>query len=237
MKTVVIIPARFASTRFPGKPLARIGEKTMIQRVYEQAKKAKGIHDVVVATDDARIADEVKRFHGNCVMTSASHVSGTDRCAEVLNTLGDDVDAVINVQGDEPFIHPEQIEQVLSILYKPNVQIASLARKISTQNDASDSSKVKVTFTNEYRALYFSRSTIPFAKNTAEYFIHVGIYGFKTKILNQITLLKPSSLELSESLEQLRWLQNGYTIHLGITPHETVGIDSPEDLDRVSGLF
>lgn len=248
MRTVVIIPARYGSTRFPGKPLVDIGGKTMIQRVYEQAKKANGIDEVVVATDDNRIAEEVTRFGGRVVMTLPSHQSGTDRCKEAGEFLQlTSSDIVINVQGDEPFIHPDQITQVAEKLRDPQVSIATLARQIIQSADVTDTTKVKVVFDAKKKALYFSRSPIPMPyekgqpklgwfTNTA-FFAHVGIYGYKVSVLNQIAQLPPSDLELSESLEQLRWLQAGYSIHLDLTQHESVGIDTPADLERVKHLF
>lgn len=241
MKILAIIPARYNSSRFPGKPLADIGGKTMVERVYLQVKKAAGITNIVVATDDDRIAHAVKTFGGNCVMTSPNHPSGTDRCAEVLNQLSDDFEAVINVQGDEPFIHPEQIEQLAGLLRKHNTEIATLARRIHANEDIFDSSKVKVVFDSNKKALYFSRNAIPFDRqhvqenwiDHTEYYLHVGIYGYTVDVLRDITGLRVSSLEKAESLEQLRWLENGYSIHLDITPHESFGIDTPADLERV----
>lgn len=238
MKTIVIIPARYHSMRFPGKPLVKLGDKSMIQLVYEQAKKAKSIHEVIVATDDQRIVDEVNRFGGKVVMTSHEHPSGTDRCAEVLSTLADAPDAIVNVQGDEPFIHPEQIDQMAALLAQPQVQIATLARKITEYNHLHDHAKVKVVFDRNKKAIYFSRYAIPFQRNAMDqnwlhltnYYHHIGIYGYKASVLKEITALSPSHLEKAESLEQLRWIENGYSIHLDITSHESFGIDTPEDL-------
>ncbi|HYG52565.1 MAG TPA: 3-deoxy-manno-octulosonate cytidylyltransferase, partial [Flavobacteriales bacterium] len=226
--------------RFPGKPLVDIGGKPMIQRVYEQAKKANGISNVIVATDDVAIEEAVQEFRGNVIMTSADHQSGTDRCAEALKKSGIAYDAVINVQGDEPFIHPEQIEQVARLLLHGNTQIASLARLIKNPVDVPDPSKVKVVFDANQRALYFSRSTIPFNRsgvNPVDYYLHVGIYGYRSNILNEITVLPQSKLERAESLEQLRWMENGYTIHVDITTHESYGIDTKEDLDKIKHLL
>lgn len=241
MKILAIIPARYNSSRFPGKPLADIGGKTMIERVYAQVQKAAGITDIVVATDDDRIASAVNSFGGKYVMTSPDHPSGTDRCAEVLDKLVDDFEAVINIQGDEPFIHPEQIEQLAGLLRKHNTEIATLARKIHVNHDIFDPSKVKVVFDKNRKALYFSRSPIPYDRqhkeeewiDHTEFFLHVGIYGYTTDVLRELADSQVSSLEKSESLEQLRWLQNGYSIHLDITSHESFGIDTPADLERV----
>lgn len=241
MKILAVIPARYNSSRFPGKPLADINGKTMVQRVYEQVKQAGSLAEVVVATDDDRIAQTVKEFGGKFVMTSPDHPSGTDRCAEVLDTLADDFDAVINIQGDEPFIHPEQIEQLAAILKKHNTEIASLVRKAHHTSDLFDSSKVKAVFDSDKKALFFSRSPIPYNRQaeqkdwlqSADYYLHVGIYGYTADVLREITRLPMSHLEKAESLEQLRWLQNGYTIHLDITPYENFGVDTPADLERL----
>lgn len=241
MNILAVIPARYNSSRFPGKPLADIGGKTMIERVYTQVQKAAGITEIVVATDDERIVETIRNFGGKYVMTSPNHPSGTDRCAEVLNTLPGDYDAVINIQGDEPFIHPEQVEQIAGLLRKHNTEIATLARKIQVKEDIFDPSKVKVVFDSNRKALYFSRSPIPYDRQHpqedwlyhTEFYLHVGIYGYTAEVLRDITGLQVSSLEKTESLEQLRWLQNGYSLHLDITPHESFGIDTPADLDRI----
>jgi 3-deoxy-manno-octulosonate cytidylyltransferase (CMP-KDO synthetase) len=245
LNIVAIIPARYASTRFPGKPLIDIGGKTMIQRVYEQVKKAKGISHIIIATDDTRIENAARLMDAEVLMTAPEHQSGTDRCAEVARVLFDKFDAVINIQGDEPFIQPQQIEQVAKLLSKPTTQIASLARQIKNNAEVMDPSKVKVVFDKNKRALYFSRSAIPFNRNseqknwisTTDYFLHVGIYGYKTNVLKEIAQLPQSKLEIAESLEQLRWLENGYSIHMDITEHETYGIDTPEDLERIKHLL
>lgn len=233
MKTLAIIPSRYASTRFPGKPLVDIGGKTMIQRVYEQVQQAKGISHIIIATDNVRIENEARRIDAEVLMTSPEHKSGTDRCAEVINTIFENFDAVINIQGDEPFIHPEQIEQVAKLLNDPQTQIVSLARKIKDQRDVSDPSKVKVVFDNHKKALQFSRKMISVGEN----YLHVGIYGYKTSILKEIALLPQSKMEIAESLEQLRWLENGYSIHMDITGHESFGIDTPEDLSNIKRLL
>lgn len=241
MKILAIIPARFASTRFPGKPLVDIGGKTMIHRVYEQVQKAKGVHQILIATDNTKIEHEVRRFGAEVVMTSPEHKSGTDRCAEAFQEVYANFDAVINIQGDEPFIHPHQIEQLIGILQNPATQIASLARKISLNEDVFDPSKVKVVFDKHKKALYFSRNPIPFNRQEekenwlthTDYYLHVGIYGYKTNVLQEIAQLPQSKLEISESLEQLRWLENGFSIHIDITEHESYGIDTPADLEKI----
>jgi 3-deoxy-manno-octulosonate cytidylyltransferase (CMP-KDO synthetase) len=245
MKIIVIIPARFSSSRFPGKPLVDIGGKPMIQRVYEQAQKAKGITKIIVATDDARIEKVVKKFGGNVVMTSPGHESGTDRCAEVIKYTNEEFDIVINVQGDEPFIHPEQIEQVAKTLAQHNTEIASLVRVAKHNEDVFDPSKVKVTLDYTKKALYFSRSPIPYNRQANEknwidhtdYYLHVGIYGYRADVLREISALPPGKLEMCESLEQLRWLENGYAIHMDITTHESYGIDTKEDLEKIKHLL
>ena len=245
MKLVAIIPARYASSRFPGKPLVDIGGKTMIQRVYEQVQKAKSVSHIIVATDDIRIESHVNHFGGEVLMTSTELKSGTDRCAAAVEQLFGKFDSVINVQGDEPFIHPEQIDQVAKLLEHNDTQIASLARKITNNADIYDPSKVKVVLDKNKKALYFSRSPIPFNRNAeksdwhtnTDYFLHVGIYGYKTHILKEIAMLTQTKGELAESLEQLRWLENGYTIHMEITEHESYGIDTPEDLEKIKHLL
>lgn len=246
MKFIGIIPARYASTRFPGKPLAMLGDKTMIQRVYERAGMA--LDDVIVATDDDRIFDAVKGFGGRAVMTSASHRSGTDRCYEAFVKSGSDADVVINIQGDEPFIDPRQIEALKSCFASPGVEIATLLRRFDLGRgyDAlADSNTPKVVVDNNGDAIYFSRSVIPYVrgKETAqwpgatEYFTHVGLYGYRSDTLSRLVALPQSSLELAESLEQLRWVQNGYKIRTAVTDCETIGIDTPADLEAAIELI
>ncbi len=246
MSVLAVIPARFASTRFPGKPLAVIGGKTMINRVYEQVSKA--LNDVVVATDDERIFDEVKSFGGKVVMTSANHQSGTDRCFEALTLIGNDFDIVVNIQGDEPFIQPEQILQLIDCFRDKSVEIATLARKIEVQegNDfLFNPNVVKVTFNQEMNALYFSRSVIPYLRNVNEddylkqglHYTHIGMYAFRTEVLKQIVALPQSVHEKSESLEQLRWLDHGYSIRVAETNYKSFGIDTPEDLEEAARLI
>jgi 3-deoxy-manno-octulosonate cytidylyltransferase (CMP-KDO synthetase) len=245
MKTIGIIPARFASTRFPGKPLASIHGKSMVQRVYEKAESASKLDRVVVATDDDRIVTEVKSFGGNVVMTRPDHMSGTDRCYEALSAQITDFDIVVNIQGDEPFIHPDQINQVVTLLENGNAEISTLAFKILTEVELFNPNTVKVIFADSGRAIYFSRHPIPFLRNFAQsqwfshhkYYKHLGIYGYLTNTLKRITQIHPSPLEKAESLEQLRWLENGINIAVGITAIESFGIDTPDDLEKVLKLF
>lgn len=241
MKAVGIIPSRYASTRFPGKPLADIKGKTMIRRVYEQAKQSNLLSGVFVATDDQRIVDEVESFGGNVLMTSPNHPSGTDRCFEALEKLGKDkYDVVINIQGDEPFIHPEQINKLVKSFDHKHVQIATLAHKITDSEDICNPSLVKITRKANGEALYFSRSAIPFIREgkgtdwtTLYPFLkHIGIYAYRSDVLEQIVKLPASSLEKAESLEQLRWLENGYSVMVEITDKESFPVDTPEDLKR-----
>ena len=259
MKVLGIIPARYNSTRFPGKPLVDIKGKTMIQRVYEQARKAKSLAQVIVATDDLRIFNHVKSFGGEALMTATEHQSGTDRCAEVATMMNLNMmmqshevtqkyafdakralpfDAVVNIQGDEPFIDPEQIEKVIEILRGGIFAIATLAKSIDNQEDILNPNIVKAVFAADGRALYFSRSPIPNLRNSSpdewakqgEIFKHIGLYAYKMQTLQEIARLPQSRLEQLESLEQLRWLENGYAIGVGKTDLETIGIDTPEDL-------
>lgn len=302
MKILGVIPARYASTRFMGKPLVDINGKSMIQRVYEQAKQCKSLARVVVATDDERIFKHVESFGGDVVMTADTHRSGTDRCAEVVEKLNfelqtaflhsDDAPvigkitprfdsiftAVINIQGDEPFIQPEQIEKIAEILRGGEISnskfqipeisnsrfqdskfqeteaanasnvkrqsdfgIATLAKRLSNKADIESPNVVKVVFDAQGKAVYFSRSPIPFIRNldkkdwakSGQFFKHIGLYGYKTSVLLDIARLSPSNLEKMESLEQLRWLENGYAIGVAETDLETIGIDTPEDLKKI----
>jgi len=246
LRFVGIIPARFASTRFPGKPLVNIAGKTMIERVYEQVSKA--LTDVYVATDDKRIFDAVLAFGGKAIMTSDKHRSGTDRCYEAFSKLEEWFDVVINVQGDEPFIQPEQIVELQRCFEEPKTQIATLAKKI-TEKDGLDSlqnpNNPKLVVNKQNEALYFSRSVIPYRRSAEPenwillhpYLKHVGIYAYRADVLRELTLLEQSPLEIAESLEQLRWLENGYRIKVGFTDVETIGIDTPEDLEKVKEMF
>ncbi len=277
MRTLGIIPARFASTRFEGKPLVLINGKTMIQRVYEQARQCKSLDRVVVATDDKRIFDHVKSFGGDVMMTSETHQSGTDRCAEVVEKINFDLQttfldstdapiigkikprfagiftAIVNIQGDEPFIQPEQIEKIVAILRggdlkgnskanaAANFDIATLAKRIDNQELIDNPNVVKVIVNAAGKAVYFSRSPIPFIRNvdkkewakTGKFFKHIGLYGYKTSVLTELARLSPSNLEQLESLEQLRWLENGFSIGVAETDMETIGIDTPEDLAKI----
>ena len=246
MRFVGIIPARFASTRFPGKPLVDIGGKTMIQRVYEQVSKV--LADVYVATDDQRIFDAVLAFGGRAIMTSDQHKSGTDRCYEAYSKLSGNFDVVINVQGDEPFIQPEQIETLKDCFKSTETEIATLAKRF-TEKDGFEAlnnpNSPKLVVNKSDEAMYFSRSIIPFRRGAETvdwislntYLKHVGIYAYRADVLRQLTQLEQSPLEISESLEQLRWLENGFRIKVGYTDVETVGIDTPEDLEKVKMLF
>ncbi|RWU10453.1 3-deoxy-manno-octulosonate cytidylyltransferase [Pedobacter chitinilyticus] len=241
MKILGIIPARYASTRFPGKPLVDIYGKTMIQRVYEQSIKTKGLAHVVVATDDERIAEEVTNFGGQYVMTANTHQSGTDRCAEVADKMPE-YDIIINIQGDEPYISPEQIELLSTCFSDDKTQLATLIKEINTDEELFNVNIPKVVINAQQEALYFSRQTIPYLRNTEkenwlkahQFYKHIGIYGYRRDVLLALTKLKPSTLEITESLEQLRWLENGFTIKTKVTHLETIAIDTPEDLKKIS---
>jgi 3-deoxy-manno-octulosonate cytidylyltransferase (CMP-KDO synthetase) len=238
MRILGIIPARYASSRFPGKPLADIGGKPMIQRVYEQAKKARSLSDVIVATDDARIEQAVKRFNGTAVMTSAEHKSGTDRCFEALKRMKNKYDVVINIQGDEPFIHPGQVDAVASCFKDRKVEIATLAREIKKAEELINPNVPKVIVDKKKFAIYFSRSPLPYLRGKYPkawvkghtYLKHIGIYAYRCAVLEKITRLEQSPLELAEMLEQLRWLENGYKIKVEFTTRESVSVDTPGDL-------
>jgi len=240
MQILGIIPSRFASTRFPGKPLVDIGGKTMIQRVYLQAVKAKSLSKVIVATDDERIYQHVKSFGGQVMMTDSRHQSGTDRCAEVATNF-QNMQAIINIQGDEPFIDPLQIELVAQQLKQNTaINIATLAKKITDSAQIFSPNIVKVVFNQAKAANYFSRSPIPFLRGVEKedwlikgnFYKHIGLYGYQRDTLLEIAQLPMSLLEKSESLEQLRWLENGYKIGINLTEIETIGIDTPEDLAK-----
>ena len=238
MKILGIIPARYASTRFPGKPLADINGKPMIQRVYEQAKKCKALAEVVVATDDERIEKAVKKFKGKVVITSSKHESGTDRCFEALKKSGGKFDAVINIQGDEPFIHPDQISKIANCFKDETTELATLVMKMKSIHELTNHNTVKVVINKNKEALYFSRTAIPYYRGedfiewikAHSYYKHVGIYGYRSDVLAKITKLERSPLEIAESLEQLRWMENGYKVKVEITNHESHPIDTAEDL-------
>lgn len=239
MSILGIIPARYASTRFPAKPLVDIAGQSMIERVYRQAQKAKSISKVTVATDDQRIADHVKKFGGDVCMTSDQHVSGTDRCYEALQQQSENFEYVINIQGDEPFISPNQIDLLASLL-TGTTELGTLVKAIENPDQLFNPNVVKVVFNSSGEALYFSRSTVPHIRNTDPsqwlsshtFFKHIGMYAYRADVLKKITQLPISKLEKAESLEQLRWLENGFKIKVAETEIETIGIDTPEDLDN-----
>ena len=238
MKFMAIIPARYASTRYPGKPLAILGGKTVIQRVYEQVKSV--LDDVYVATDDDRIYSTVTDFGAKAVMTRADHKSGTDRIEEAAEKIGLDADVIINVQGDEPFIQPSQIKTLMQLFDAPETQIGTLGKPFESIDAVENPNSPKIVTDNRGFALYFSRSIIPYIRGKERdswfgeypFLKHLGIYAYRREVLAEVTKLPMSSLEKAESLEQLRWLQNGYRIRVGLTDIETVGIDTPEDLTR-----
>lgn len=244
MQILGIIPARYASTRFPGKPLADIAGKSMIRRVYEQAKKCPLLNEVIVATDDERIFGHVTGFGGKAVMTSPDHQSGTDRCAEVALSYPD-YNVVINIQGDEPYIDPEQIGKVAACFNDISTQIATLVKKVQTNDELNNPNSPKVILNRNLEAIYFSRSPLPHIRGQEPqnwlqhftYYKHIGIYGYRSDILQQITKLPVSPLEKAESLEQLRWIENGYRIKVAETEIETYAVDTPEDLKKLSELL
>ncbi len=233
-----VIPARYASTRFPGKPLAMLGGKTVIERVYQQVRKV--VDEVYIATDDERIAQTVNNFGGRAVMTSPHHQSGTDRIEEVVEKVPVEADVIINVQGDEPFIQPSQIETLCRLFDDPLTQIATLGKPFDTMEAVLNPNSPKVICDLQGYAMYFSRSVIPFIRGKEQatwlqsfpYLKHLGLYAYRREVLRKVTMLPQSPLEKAESLEQLRWLQNGYRIKVGTTDVETVGIDTPDDLKR-----
>lgn len=246
LKYIGIIPARYDSTRFPGKPLAMIGGKMMIQRVWERVSCV--LDNVVVATDDERIVKAVESFGGKVVMTSKNHKSGTDRCNEAYKLAGNGEDIIINIQGDEPFIMAEQIKGVMKCFDDEQTEIATLVRPFSSEraySELEDWTTPKVVVGEDMSALYFSRSVIPFVRGKEreewarihQYYTHVGMYAYRANVLDEITKLPQSSLEVAESLEQLRWLQNGYKIKVGVTECPTIGIDTPEDLEKAEALL
>lgn len=244
MRTIGIIPARYESSRFPGKPLVDIGGKSMIQRVYEQVKGCASISEVIVATDDARIEEHVRSFAGNVIVTSSTHQSGTDRCAEVVSKISG-FDVAINIQGDEPFISPLQIELLGNLFQDAATEIGTLVKKIDNPDDLFNESTPKVVVNSRKEAMYFSRQTIPFQRgakqsdwiNNYTYFKHIGIYGYKVDILKEITKLSMSSYEKAEGLEQLRWLENGYKIKIAETEFDTIAVDHPEDVELIKRKF
>ncbi len=238
MKFTAIIPARYASTRFPGKPLALLGGKTVIQRVYEQATSV--LDEAWVATDDERIFQAVKQFGGQVVMTRQDHKSGTDRIEEAAGKIGTTADVIINIQGDEPFIQPGQIKTLIKLFEDTDTQIGTLGKRFENIDAIRNPNSPKIVTDLRGFALYFSRSVIPFVRGIDSdkwhdhypYLKHLGLYAYRREVLHEITQLPQSPLEIAESLEQLRWLENGYRIRVGLTDVETVGIDTPEDLQR-----
>lgn len=244
MKVLIVIPSRFGSTRFEGKPLVDIAGKSLVRRTYEQALKTNLDAEVVVATDDQRIYDHVSAF-GNCVMTSDQHVSGTDRCFEVLSNINGQFDVMINLQGDEPFILPSQIELLVSEFSEHHIDIATLQKPIKSTEELLNPNIVKVISDSNSKAIFFSRQAIPYLRgfetsewvNRFEYKRHIGMYAFRTEICSELSLLLPSKLELVESLEQLRWLENGYTISVKDTDFVSPAIDAPSDLITVDNFL
>lgn len=239
MKILGIIPARYASTRFPAKALFDINGKTMVQRVYEQASKCAMLNKVIVATDHELIFEKVKEFNGEVVMTKESHQSGTDRCFEAFEKINEHYDFIVNIQGDEPFIQPAQIENLCKVL-DFETQLATQVKRIKDKETLFNVNVPKVIINNKSEAIYFSRQTIPYLRsipedewlNTFVYYKHIGIYAYKSDVLKVITQLPPSSLEKAESLEQLRWIENGFKIKVTETDFESIGIDTPEDLEK-----
>ncbi len=239
MKTLGVIPARYGAKRFPGKPLALIAGKPLVQRVYEQARKATRLDAVVVATDDQRIADAVRGFAGAVAMTSPNCPSGTDRAAEVARQFA--CEFIVNIQGDEPLMRPEMIDQLVDgLAADPHCAMATLARRIESADALANPNIVKVTFAANGNALYFSRHPIPYVRDTGtktDHFKHLGIYAYRREFLLKFVTLLPSSLEKTEKLEQLRALENGFAIKVLVTPHDSVGVDTPEDVKRVEEIL
>jgi len=244
MRILGIIPARYASSRFPGKPLIDLKGKTMIQRVTEGAAKSALLTDLIVATDDERIAQTVESFGGKVMLTDSKHPTGTDRCAEIVSRLSEKYDVVINIQGDEPLVDARQLDQLLQAFTDPNVQIATLASRKIVLEDILNTNRIKVVVDKNHSALYFSRSPIPnFANAKGEpleiypFLRHIGLYAYRSEVLLQLSALEETKLEQIESLEQLRWLYNGYSIRVVETEIETPNIDTPEDVDKVLALL
>jgi 3-deoxy-manno-octulosonate cytidylyltransferase (CMP-KDO synthetase) len=244
MKILGIIPARYQSSRFPGKPLIDIAGKSMIQRVYEQCLESTKLDKIIIATDDQRILDHLHGFDAEGIMTSTHHATGTDRCGEVVANFPD-FDVIINIQGDEPMIDPSQIDLLCSCFDKINTQIATLVKKIDSLEELYNENSPKVILNKNQEAIYFSRQTIPFIRGQKSstwlknhtFYKHIGIYGFKTQTLSEIIKLPLSSLELAESLEQLRWIENGYSIQTAITPKESQAIDTPADVEKLLAIL
>lgn len=244
MKILGIIPARFDSSRFPGKPLVDIAGKSMIQRVYEQSIQSSSLSKVVIATDDQRISEHVKGFGAEVIITSNKHLSGTDRCGEVAIHYPE-FEILVNIQGDEPLIDPRQIDLLCSCFENADTSIATLVKKIKSAEELFNENTPKVVLNNKLEAIYFSRSPIPFQRGLSNeqwldaypFYKHIGIYAFRNSILSEITQLPVSSLEKAEALEQLRWIENGYKIKVAVTELESQAIDTPEDLQKILSLF
>ncbi|MCB0509885.1 MAG: 3-deoxy-manno-octulosonate cytidylyltransferase [Bacteroidetes bacterium] len=239
MRVLGVIPARMASTRFPGKALVDIAGKSMLQRVFEQARKSPFLNEIIIATDHEDIFKAAQSFGAKVMMTSTKHQNGTERCAEVLANLNSNFDILINIQGDEPFFDPQNIESLLSCFKQEEVQIASLVKRIEREEDISNPTVVKVVFNEKMKALYFSRAAIPFDREKVgiSFHKHIGIYAFRAEPLKDLVVLKPSRLESIENLEQLRWLENNYSIHLALTEHDSNSVDTPEDLLALKKQF
>ena len=242
MKVVGIIPSRYSSVRFPGKPLVNILGKSMIQRVYEQCAKSSQLADIIVATDDDRIYNHVISFGGKAVITSKTHETGTERCNEAIKKLKEQYDIIVNIQGDEPFINPEQIAQVANCFLDESTAIATLAKQIKTDDELLDENTVKVVFDENNFALNFSRFPIPEPKSfdsekwflNNKFYKHIGLYAYRTEVLQEICKLEQSEREVTEKLEQLRWLENGYKIKVGITEFESQSVDVPKDIEKLN---
>jgi 3-deoxy-manno-octulosonate cytidylyltransferase (CMP-KDO synthetase) len=246
MKIFGIIPARYGSSRFPGKPLVMIHGKPMIQRVYEQVSGYKSISGIVVATDDQRIMKAVTDFGGNACLTSATHGSGTERCCEAMEFFGklSAEDIILNIQGDEPFIDPAQLEELAGCFSVPGVEIGSLVKRITSEEELFDPNVVKVIMDKDSKAIYFSRQALPYQRGkdpgswleSGVYYKHVGLYGYSVKVLKELVTLPESVLEKAESLEQLRWIENGYSVRLRETEYESLAIDAPSDLSKITNI-
>lgn len=246
MNFIAIIPARYGSTRFPGKPLININGRTMVHNVYSQAKKI--FETVYVATDDKRIFEEVERFGGKAIMTKKKHKSGTDRCAEAIEKIeeieNEKFDIVVNIQGDEPFIKTEQLQEIKNCFKLKRTQIATLVKPINNNDDIFNPNKPKVIINSNNEAIYFSRAAIPYLRGVKNnkwvskhlFYKHIGLYAYRKEILLEITNLKTSALEIAESLEQLRWIENGYKIKVAFTEHESISIDTPKDLEKIKQI-
>jgi 3-deoxy-manno-octulosonate cytidylyltransferase (CMP-KDO synthetase) len=242
-KVVAVIPARYASTRYPGKPLVDIGGKPMIQRTYERVASVAGWDRIIIATDDERILNASRSFGAEVMMTSSTHLSGTDRCAEVLENLETSIEYIVNIQGDEPFIEPQQLVEITNAMHS-DAPILTLVKQITTIDTLFNPNCPKVVLDNKNQALYFSRHAIPYMRGLAQedwlahhrYFKHIGLYAYRVDILAEISKLPASNLETAEALEQMRWLQNGFSIQAVETQFETMGIDSPEDLEKIKKL-